>query len=60
LGTWADDDHLFASLRDALHEAAAVPPEFLDAGKAAFARFQDVGPETDEPPPRSPADETGD
>jgi hypothetical protein len=60
LGTWADDDHLLASLRDALREAAAVPPEFLEAGKAAFARFQNGGPETDEPLPRWPADQTGD
>jgi hypothetical protein len=35
--TWHDDDHLFASLKEALREAEAVPPRFVDAGKTAFA-----------------------
>ena len=34
---WDDDDHLLASLKEALREAEQVPPEFVEAGRAAFA-----------------------
>jgi hypothetical protein len=34
---WDDDDKLLAALRDALHTRRAVPPEFIEAGKNAFA-----------------------
>jgi len=34
--TW-DDDHLLAMLREALRDAESVPPEFIEAGKAAYA-----------------------
>jgi hypothetical protein len=34
---WSDDDKLLAALRDALSEAAAVPRDLVEAGKAAFA-----------------------
>ncbi|TWD79128.1 hypothetical protein FB561_0183 [Kribbella amoyensis] len=33
---WTDDDQLVAVLADALDEARAVPPEFVEAGKAAY------------------------
>jgi hypothetical protein len=32
-----DDDELLAALRQALHSRRAVPPEFVEAGKNAFA-----------------------
>ena len=32
-----DDDELLAALRDALRARRAVPPEFIEAGKNAFA-----------------------
>lgn len=35
--TWHDDEHLFAALKEALREAEAVPPRFVEVGKAAFA-----------------------
>lgn len=35
--SWRDDDHLLASLKEALHEAEAVPPRFVEIGRAAFA-----------------------
>jgi hypothetical protein len=34
---WNDDDQLMAVLQDALNAAADMPPEFVDAGKAAYA-----------------------
>jgi hypothetical protein len=34
---WTDDDRLLAALDDALGTAHAVPPEFVEAGKAAYA-----------------------
>jgi hypothetical protein len=34
---WTDDDQLLAALDDALGTAQAVPPEFVEAGKAAYA-----------------------
>ncbi len=35
--SWADDDQLFAALKEAMRAARAVPPEFVEAGKSAFA-----------------------
>ena len=35
--SWADDDQLFAALKQALQAARAVPPEFVEAGKSAYA-----------------------
>src|SRR5262249_62009170 len=35
--SWADDDQLFAALKEALRAAQAVPPEFIEAGKRAYA-----------------------
>ena len=32
-----DDDELLAALRDALRAREAVPDEFIEAGKSAFA-----------------------
>jgi hypothetical protein len=37
MSSWHDDDHLFASLREALREAEETPPRFVEMGKAAFA-----------------------
>jgi hypothetical protein len=34
---WSDDDQLLATLREAVREADAVPAEFIEAGRAAFA-----------------------
>jgi hypothetical protein len=34
---WSDDDQLLATLREAVCEAHAVPAEFIEAGRAAFA-----------------------
>ena len=34
---WDDDDSLAADLADALQAANDIPPQFLEAGKAAFA-----------------------
>jgi hypothetical protein len=34
---WHDDDHLFAALTRALKQAEAVPPRFVETGKAVFA-----------------------
>ena len=34
---WDDDDHLFASLKEALREAERVPPEFVQGARAAYA-----------------------
>ncbi|WNV89388.1 hypothetical protein [Umezawaea sp. Da 62-37] len=34
---WDSDEHLLGALRTALTEADAVPPAFLEAGRAAFA-----------------------
>jgi hypothetical protein len=34
---WTDDDQLLAALDDALGTAKAVPPEFVEAGQAAYA-----------------------
>lgn len=34
---WSDDDQLLATLRGAVHAADAVPAEFIEAGRAAFA-----------------------
>jgi hypothetical protein len=34
---WSDDDQLLATLREAVREAHAVPAEFIEAGRAAFA-----------------------
>jgi hypothetical protein len=36
LNTW-DDEELLAALREALAEYESVPPEFIEAGKNAFA-----------------------
>jgi hypothetical protein len=33
---WADDDRLLAALGEAVRAARAVPPEFTEAGKAAY------------------------
>ena len=33
---WADDDRLLAALGEAVRAARAVPPEFTEAGQAAF------------------------
>jgi hypothetical protein len=35
--SWADDDQLFAALKEALRAGQAVPPEFIEAGKSAYA-----------------------
>src|SRR5262249_22425095 len=35
--SWADDDQLFAALKEALRARQAVPPEFIEAGKSAYA-----------------------
>jgi hypothetical protein len=35
--SWADDDQLFAALKEAVRAARAVPPEFVEAGKSAYA-----------------------
>ena len=35
--SWADDDQLFAALKEALRAQQAVPPEFIEAGKSAYA-----------------------
>ena len=35
--SWADDDQLFATLKEALRAGRAVPPEFVEAGKSAYA-----------------------
>ena len=35
--SWADDDQLFAALKEAMRAARAVPPEFVEAGKSAYA-----------------------
>jgi hypothetical protein len=34
---WDDDDELLAALREALRAREAVPPEFVEAAKTAFA-----------------------
>jgi len=34
---WSDDDQLLGVLKDALSTEHAVPPEFIEAGKAAYA-----------------------
>jgi hypothetical protein len=36
-GIWHDNEHLFAALREALREAEDVPPQLIEAGRAAFA-----------------------
>jgi hypothetical protein len=33
---WADDDHLVAALDEALGAERDVPPDFIEAGQAAF------------------------
>ena len=35
--SWADDDQLFAALKEAVRAARAVPPEFVEVGKSAYA-----------------------
>ena len=37
MSSWHDDDHLFASLKEALREAEETPPRFVEMGKAAYA-----------------------
>ena len=34
---WNDDDALLAAVRDAIREAEDVPPDFVEAGRTAFA-----------------------
>lgn len=41
---WSDDDQLLAALGDALRAARDVPPDFVEAGKAAFA-WRDIDAE---------------
>lgn len=36
MSVWQNDDDLLASLRDALHEADAVPARFVELGKAVY------------------------
>ncbi|MCA2219239.1 hypothetical protein [Jidongwangia harbinensis] len=38
-GDWADDERLFAALKEALRSAEEVPPRFVEAGKAAYAWY---------------------
>ena len=35
--SWDDDDTLLAALKQAVHARRDVPPEFVEAGKSAFA-----------------------
>jgi hypothetical protein len=41
---WSDDDQLLAALGDAQRTARDVPPDFVEAGKAAFA-WRDIDAE---------------
>jgi hypothetical protein len=36
---WLDDDQLLTALRDALRAAEDVPPEFVEAGRAAYTWY---------------------
>jgi hypothetical protein len=38
MSVWPNDADLLAALKDALREAEAVPPRFVETGKAAYAR----------------------